>query len=90
MTRSRRRSELRDPSHVRNYTDAEWREHWTRRGLGIDDVRFFAHPSTSRPGSSGPGAPATTPCVSSSLLGDRIENDRLTLDKIAIKARKGF
>ncbi len=34
---------LRDPSHVRNYTEAEWRGFVEEAGLGIDDVRFFAH-----------------------------------------------
>ena len=34
---------LRDPSHVRNYSDAEWREIVLEAGLGIDEVRFFEH-----------------------------------------------
>ena len=34
---------LRDPSHVRNYTDAEWRGLVADTGLALDDVRFFAH-----------------------------------------------
>ena len=34
---------LRDPSHVRNYTDAEWREIVLDAGLGSDEVAFFAH-----------------------------------------------
>ena len=32
---------LRDPSHVRNYSDAEWRGLVTDAGLGLDDVRFI-------------------------------------------------
>ena len=34
---------LRDPSHVRNYTEAEWRGFVEEAGLGMDDVRFLAH-----------------------------------------------
>ena len=32
---------LRDPSHVRNYTEAEWRGFVEEAGLGIDDVRLL-------------------------------------------------
>ena len=34
---------LRDPSHVRNYTEAEWRGFFDDEGLRVDDVRFFEH-----------------------------------------------
>lgn len=81
---------LRDPSHVRNYTDAEWRELVEEAGLRVEDVRFFAHTIDlaawlERTGCAGEEAERTV-----GLLGDRIENGRLTLDKIAIKASKGF
>ena len=34
---------LRDPSHVRNYTEAEWRAFVEGAGLAVDDVRRFEH-----------------------------------------------
>jgi SAM-dependent methyltransferase len=81
---------LRDPSHVRNYTDAEWREIVLEAGLGIDDVRFSEHEMDfaawlERTGCEGEEAERVT-----TLLGARVQDGRLTLAKIAIKARKGF
>jgi SAM-dependent methyltransferase len=80
----------RDPSHVRNYTDAEWRDLVLEAGLGIDDVRFFPHEIDlaawlERTGCTGEEAERAV-----ALLGDRAREGRLTLDKIAIKAGKGF
>jgi SAM-dependent methyltransferase len=81
---------LRDPSHVRNYSDAEWRELVTDAGLGIDDVRFMKHTIDfaawlERTGCRGDEAERVR-----ELWGERVADGRLTLDKIAIKALKGF
>lgn len=81
---------LRDPSHVRNYTEAEWRGIVGEAGLGIDDVRFFSHAFDfaawlARTGCEGEEAQRVE-----ELLGDRVADGRLTLDKIAIKAARGF
>ena len=80
---------LRDPSHVRNYTDAEWREIVSGAGLVVDDVRFFEHAFDlqawlDRTGCEGKDAEETI-----ALLGGRVADGRLTLAKIAIKALKG-
>ena len=79
---------LRDPSHVHNYTDAEWREIVLDAGLGLGEVAFFAHsfelaPWLARTGCEGPEAVRVL-----ELLGDRVADGRLTLDKIAIRAVK--
>ena len=81
---------LRDPSHVRNYTEAEWRGFVEEAGLGIDDVAFFAHAFDfaawlERTGCEGEDAERAT-----QLLGERVRDGRLTLDKIAIKAARGY
>ena len=81
---------LRDPSHVRNYTEAEWRGFVEEAGLGIDDVAFFAHTFDfsawlTRTGCEGEEAERAT-----ALLGERVPDGRLTLDKIGIKAMTGF
>jgi len=81
---------LRDPSHVRNATDGEWRQIVLDAGLGIDEVRFSEHEMDvaawlERTGCEGEEAERVT-----HLLGDRVIDGRLTLAKIAIKARKGF
>jgi SAM-dependent methyltransferase len=80
---------LRDPSHVRNYTEAEWRGIVGEAGLGIDDVRFFSHAFDfaawlARTGCQGEEAQRVE-----ELLGDRVADGRLTLDKIAIRAARG-
>jgi SAM-dependent methyltransferase len=81
---------LRDPSHVRNYTDAEWREIVRDARLGIDEVVFSEHEMDlaawlARTGCDGEEAERVT-----LLFGDRVQDGRLTLAKIAIKARTGF
>jgi plasmid stability protein len=82
---------LRDPSHVRNYSDAEWREIVCEARLGIEEVLVFEHELDfgawlARTGCEGEEAERVT-----LLLGDRVQGGRLTLAKIAIKAQKtGF
>ena len=80
---------LRDPSHVRNHTDAEWRELVHETGLGLDDVRFLPHEIDlaawlARTGCRGDEAERAV-----ELLGERVSDGRLTLDKIALRAVKG-
>jgi SAM-dependent methyltransferase len=80
----------RDPSHVRNYTEAEWRGFVEDAGLGIDEIRFSAHAFDfagwlARTGCVGEGAQLVE-----ALLGDRVADGRLTLDKIAIRAVKRY
>lgn len=80
---------LRDPSHVRNYTEAEWRALVEEAGLGVREVRHFAHTFDFA------SWLARTDCVGEeaarveTLLGSRVADGRLTLDKIAIRAVKG-
>jgi SAM-dependent methyltransferase len=32
---------LRDPTHVRNYTETEWRSFFEQAGLGVEEIAFF-------------------------------------------------
>jgi SAM-dependent methyltransferase len=80
---------LRDPSHVRNYTEAEWRTLIEDTGLEITDLTVFPHTFDlaawlERTGCAGEDARRAV-----ELLGDRAAGGRLTLDKIAIRAVKG-
>jgi SAM-dependent methyltransferase len=81
---------LRDPSHVRNYTDAEWREVVADAGLGLDDVRFLEHEIDLQAWLARTGCEGTEAERAVELLGDRVSDGRLTLDKIALRAVKGF
>ncbi len=81
---------LRDPSHVRNYTEAEWRGFVQEAGLGIDDVKFFPHTFDfaawlERTDCTGEDAQRVE-----QLFEARVSDGRLTLDKIAIRAVRGF
>jgi SAM-dependent methyltransferase len=79
---------LRDPSHVRNYTEGEWRELVAGAGLDLAELRIFRHTFDldawlRRTGCEGDEADTVI-----GLLGDRARDGRLTLDKIAILARR--
>ena len=79
---------LRDPSHVRNYSEAEWRELVAAAGLEIAEVAFFEHSFDfaawlARTGCAGDEAEQVH-----LLWGERVAGGRLTLGKIAIRAVK--
>jgi ubiquinone/menaquinone biosynthesis C-methylase UbiE len=80
---------LRDPSHVRNYSEAEWRELFAVAGLELAEVADFRHSIDfaawlERTGCSGEVADRVQ-----ALWGERVADGRLTLDKIAIRGVKG-
>ena len=81
---------LRDPSHVRNYTEAEWRALVDESGLVADDVRFSDHTFDFAAWLARTGCEGDEAERAGALLGDRVADGRLTLDKIAIRAVKGF
>ena len=81
---------LRDPSHVRNYTEAEWRAFVDEAGLVADDVRFSDHTFDFAAWLARTGCEGDEAERAGALLGDRVADGRLTLDKIAIRAVKGF
>jgi SAM-dependent methyltransferase len=79
---------VRDPSHVRNYTEAEWRGFAEDAGLRVEAVGHFEHSFDlgswlARTGCAGEEAERAV-----ALLGDRARDGRLTLRKIALKAVK--
>jgi SAM-dependent methyltransferase len=83
-----RAEKLRDPSHVRNYSEEEWRSFVEGAGLTIEEELVFEHTFDlaawlARTGCEGEEAEQAV-----ALLGDRVRDGRLTLDKLAIKARK--
>jgi len=81
---------LRDPSHVRNYTEAEWRGVVEEAGLGVDDVAFLSHTFEFQAWLDRTGCEGTEAERVEELLDSRVRGGRLTLDKIAIRAVKGF
>lgn len=81
---------LRDPTHVRSYTEDEWRELLTEAGLEVEQVECFEkeHPLAdwlARTGCAGAEAERVR-----ELLADRMNDDGTawTDTKIVIRARK--
>ena len=81
--------QLRDPTHVRNYTEEEWRGFLTEAGLEVEQVECFekAHPLEdwlARTGCEGEEAERVR-----GLLADRMNDEGAWVDtKIVIRARK--
>jgi SAM-dependent methyltransferase len=79
---------LRDPTHVRNYTEDEWLRLFDRAGLRVEDVvrsekRIELAPWLERAGCEGDEAASVR-----ELLAHRTADGWITLDRIAIKGRK--
>jgi SAM-dependent methyltransferase len=77
---------LRDPSHVRNYSEAEWRSFAEAAGLQVEDVRFFEKPIEFQPWLDRCACVEDDAARVRELLGDRIVGDHVVLDRIALKA----
>jgi SAM-dependent methyltransferase len=83
-----RAEKLRDPSHVRNYSEAEWLELAAQAGLRVLETKTFEHSFDldawlARTGCAGDDAREAV-----RLLGARARDGRLTLAKLAIHALK--
>ncbi|HYY75377.1 MAG TPA: class I SAM-dependent methyltransferase [Gaiellaceae bacterium] len=80
---------IRDPSHVRSYSEAEWRDLFEAAGLEIEALELFPgrgipyEPWLERVGCDGEEAERVR-----KLLGDRIDGDLVRMPGIAIKGRK--
>jgi SAM-dependent methyltransferase len=77
---------LRDPSHVRNYTEAEWRSFVGEAGLAVEEVRFFEKPIEFQPWLDRCGCSGDDAARVRELLADRVDGDHIVLDRIALKA----
>jgi SAM-dependent methyltransferase len=78
---------VRDPSHVRNYSEAEWRELFEAAGLRVDEVCRFDKPIEVEPWLERGATPVDDAQRVRELLADRIEDGWITLDRIAILGR---
>ncbi|MBV8079003.1 MAG: methyltransferase domain-containing protein [Actinobacteria bacterium] len=78
---------LRDPSHVRNYSEEEWRSFLEGAGLDVEEIRTFEMPIDfdewlARTGCTGEDAERAR-----DLLADRIDDGMLRMTRIALRAR---
>jgi SAM-dependent methyltransferase len=79
---------LRDPTHVRNYSEDEWRAMLAQAGLEVEEFeleekRLELEPWLARAGCTGAEAARVR-----ELLADRIEDGRVAVDRGIFKARK--
>jgi SAM-dependent methyltransferase len=80
--------QLRDPTHVRNYDEAEWRELFLQAGLEVEAVELLdtdieLDAWLARAGCEGDEAERVR-----SLVADRVTDGRLSMTRIALKGRK--
>jgi SAM-dependent methyltransferase len=80
---------LRDPTHVRSYSEAEWRSFLEVAGLEVEEVHAFEkrHPLDEWLDRS--GTPDEDRPHVRELLGAQIEGDEYVDTKLVIRARKG-
>jgi SAM-dependent methyltransferase len=78
---------VRDPSHVRNYTEDEWRGFFEAAGLRVDQLRHLDKPIEVEPWLERAGSHGAEAERVRELLGDRIENGWITLERLAIRGR---
>jgi ubiquinone/menaquinone biosynthesis C-methylase UbiE len=79
---------LRDPTHVRNYSEEEWRRFFEEAGLDVEafereDKRIDLEAWLERA-----GTPPDDAARVRELLADRIEDGKIRLDRAIIKGRK--
>ena len=77
---------LRDPSHVRNYGEAEWRSFVEAAGFRVAEVQHFEKPIELQPWLDRCGCEGEEAERVIALLGDRAGENLVTLDRIALKA----
>jgi hypothetical protein len=79
---------LRDPTHVRCYSEDEWKELLTQAGLEVEQVaRFERHPVVDDWLARVDTPPEDAARVRE-LLADHIEDGKLNLQSIVVKARR--
>ena len=79
---------VRDPTHVRCYSEEQWRTMLEEARLGVDDVRIFDQPIEFDPWLERVGCVGQEAAQVRELAADRIADGWITLDRIALKARK--
>jgi len=77
---------LRDPSHVRNYSEAEWRSFVEAAGFRVAEVQYFEKPIELQPWLDRCGCEGEDAERVIALLGDRAGESLVTLARIALKA----
>jgi hypothetical protein len=80
-----RAEKLRDPSHVRNYSEPEWRAFFGDAGIEVEDVRMLPLAIDFEAWLERTGCTGETADEVRDLLAARIDGGLLTLDRIALR-----
>jgi hypothetical protein len=80
-----RADKLRDPSHVRNYTEAEWRAFFGDAGIEVEEVRTFDYPIELEPWLERTGCTGETAEEVRALLAPHVEGGMVALHRIALR-----
>jgi SAM-dependent methyltransferase len=79
---------IRDRSHVRNYSEAEWRGFFADGGLTVDEVRRFDHPIELEPWLERTACTGEDALRVKELVADRIRGSDVVLDRIALRGHR--
>ncbi len=78
----------RDPTHVRCYSEEEWKKMLTDAGLDVEQVERFERHPVFEDWLTRVETPPDDARHVRELLGDRVDNGLLTLKSIVVKARR--
>jgi hypothetical protein len=80
---------IRDPSHVRNYGEAEWRGFLADAGVVVESVRTFDFPIELEPWLQRTACTGEDAERVRALMGPHISDGWIALERIAFLARPG-
>jgi ubiquinone/menaquinone biosynthesis C-methylase UbiE len=78
---------LRDPSHVRNYSEDEWRGFFADAGLEVEEVRHLEHPIELEPWLERTACTGEDAARVRELVADRLHGADLLMHRIALRGR---
>jgi SAM-dependent methyltransferase len=78
---------IRDPSHVRNYSEADWRSFLDEAGLVVEEMRTFDFPIELEPWLERTGCSGSDARRVRDLLAPHISDGWVALERIAFRAR---
>jgi len=79
---------VRDPSHVRNYTEHEWRSFFADAGLEVEQAHAYVHPVLLEPWLERAGCTGKDAERVRGLVAGRLDGDRVRLERICLMGRK--
>jgi SAM-dependent methyltransferase len=79
---------LRDPSHVRNYSEGEWRSFFAAAGLDVEEAYAYVHPVLLEPWLERAGCRGKDAERVRHLVAGRMDGERVRLERICLKGRK--